>query len=206
MTERHIHRGGLDARQMVKALGGRWTGRGGLCFCPAHPNRRTPALSVSVGKHRKAVFHCHVGCSCSQRTARQIGAENLPKPYIAKAIAESMERRAKAAGVEAARVLQELARIAFADIGQLFDAAGKLKPLNQINPHDRAAIRFLQITTRDLRDGTLERKVALQIWDKLSTLEKLARHLGLFSVHARKDEDATDPMQELLAQLQEHEQ
>ena len=58
-----MHRGGLDARKMVEALGGRWTGRGGLCFCPAHRNSRTPALSVSVGKNGKAVFHCHAGCA-----------------------------------------------------------------------------------------------------------------------------------------------
>lgn len=142
----------------------------------------------------------------SRHTARQIGAENLSKPYIAKAIAELMERRAEATGVEAARVLQELARIAFADIGQLFDAAGKLKPLNQLNPDARAAIRFLQITSRELGDGTPERKVALQIWDKLSALEKLARHLGLFAAHAPKDENSVDPMQKLLAEFQEHHQ
>ncbi|MFH3481144.1 terminase small subunit [Xanthobacter variabilis] len=139
----------------------------------------------------------------SRHTARQIGAENLSKPYIAKAIAESMERRAEATGVEAARVLQELARIAFADIGQLFDATGKLKPLNQLNPDDRAAIRFLQITTRELGDGTLERKVALQIWDKLSALEKLARHLGLFVAHVGKERNSADPLSELLASFKE---
>lgn len=142
----------------------------------------------------------------SRRTARQIGAENLSKPYIAKAIAELMERRAEATGVEAARVLQELARIAFADIGQLFDAAGKLKPLNQLDPNNRAAIRFLQITTRELGDGTLERKVALQIWDKLSALQKLARHLGLFAAHTPKVDNSADPMQKLLAEFQEHHQ
>lgn len=139
----------------------------------------------------------------SRHTARQIGAENLSKPYIAKAISELMERRAEATGVEAARVLQELARIAFADIGQLFDATGKLKPLNQLNPNDRAAIRFLQITTRELGDGTLERKVALQVWDKLAALEKLARHLGLFAAHAGKERNSADPLSELLANFKE---
>lgn len=113
-----------------------------------------------------------------------------------------MELRAEATRVEAARVLQELARIAFADIGQLFDATGKLKPLNQINPDDRAAIRFLQITTRELGDGTLERKVALQIWDKLPALEKLARHVGLPSVHAQKEKEAEDSMTALIQQFQ----
>lgn len=86
--------------------------------------------------------------------------------------------------MEAVRVLQELACIAFADIGQLFDAAGRLKPLSQLDPEHRAAIRSLQFTTREMDNGTLERKVAVQIWDKLVALERLARHVGLFSIHA----------------------
>lgn len=140
----------------------------------------------------------------SQRTARQIGAENLSKPYISQAIADAMEGRAEAAGVEAVRVLQELARIAFADIGQLFDAAGGLKPLNQLDPEHRAAIRSLQITTREMDHGTLKRRVAVQIWDKLAALEKLAQHLGLFSIHARDQEKSANPMQELRSEFQKH--
>lgn len=140
----------------------------------------------------------------SPRTARQIGAENLSKPYISQAITDAMECRAEAAGVEAVRVLQELARIAFADIGQLFDATGRLKPLNQLDPEHRAAIRSLQITTREMDSGTLERKVAVQIWDKLVALEKLARHLGLFSIHAWDQEKTANPMQELLSEFQKH--
>ncbi|MGQ3673906.1 hypothetical protein ACT6QH_00115 [Xanthobacter sp. TB0139] len=71
--------------------------------------------------------------------------------------------------------------------------------MNQLNPNDCAAIRFLQITTRELGDGTLERKVALQVWDKLAALEKLARHLGLFAAHAGTERNSA----ELLANFKE---
>ncbi len=78
------------------------------------------------------------------------------------------------------------------------------KPLNQLDPEHRAAIRSLQITTRETDSGTLERRVAVQIWDKLAALEKLARHLGLFSIHARDQEKSANPMQELLSEFQKH--
>lgn len=52
-----------DARAIVEALGGRWHGRGGLCFCPAHDNRRTPALSVSEADDGRLLLHCHAGCA-----------------------------------------------------------------------------------------------------------------------------------------------
>jgi hypothetical protein len=34
-----------DARKITEALGGKWYGRYGLAFCPAHRNTVTPALS-----------------------------------------------------------------------------------------------------------------------------------------------------------------
>lgn len=52
-----------DARSIVEALGGRWSGRGGLCFCPAHDNSHTPALSVSEADDGRLLLHCHAGCA-----------------------------------------------------------------------------------------------------------------------------------------------
>ncbi|WP_213431657.1 terminase small subunit, partial [Paenibacillus dendritiformis] len=47
----------------------------------------------------------------SAKTARKIGAENLTKPDIQKAIQEAMERREKRTEITQDRVLQELAKI-----------------------------------------------------------------------------------------------
>lgn len=52
-----------DARTITKALRGRWHGRYGLCFCPAHANTRTPSLSVSDGEGDRLLLRCHAGCS-----------------------------------------------------------------------------------------------------------------------------------------------
>lgn len=107
MSERLMNCGGLDARQLVKVLRGRWNGRGGLCFCPAHPNSRAPAMSVSIGKYGKAVLHCHAGCSYADIMAalrdRDIARDD---PYrqchsdpeaVAKAIREAEHWRIKSA-------------------------------------------------------------------------------------------------------------
>jgi hypothetical protein len=51
-----------DARTVCEALGGRWAGRYGLAFCPAHDNTRTPALSLSTGSDGRLLAHCHAGC------------------------------------------------------------------------------------------------------------------------------------------------
>ena len=52
-----------DAKAICEALGGgRWHGRYGTCFCPAHDNRRTPALVVSNATDGRLLAHCHAGC------------------------------------------------------------------------------------------------------------------------------------------------
>jgi hypothetical protein len=52
-----------NARTICGALGGRWYGRYGLTFCPAHLNNKTSALSLSDGSDGKLLVYCHTGCS-----------------------------------------------------------------------------------------------------------------------------------------------
>ena len=52
----------MRAAEIVKALRGRPYRNGGLCFCPAHANTRTPALSVTDGRDGRLLLHCHAGC------------------------------------------------------------------------------------------------------------------------------------------------
>lgn len=51
------------ARTVTLALGGRWYGGYGLAFCPAHPNSRTPALSLADGRDGRLLARCHAGCT-----------------------------------------------------------------------------------------------------------------------------------------------
>ena len=51
-----------DARHICDALGGHWHGRYGLAYCPAHPNTRTPALSIKDGSDGRLLVHCFAGC------------------------------------------------------------------------------------------------------------------------------------------------
>ena len=49
----------MNALAICKALGG----RSGLTFCPAHPNTKTPALSLKDGHDGKLLVHCFAGCA-----------------------------------------------------------------------------------------------------------------------------------------------
>lgn len=53
----------MDAQTLTTALGGKWWGRYGLTFCPAHLNTRTPALALADGTDGRLLAHCKTGCS-----------------------------------------------------------------------------------------------------------------------------------------------
>lgn len=116
----------------------------------------------------------------SPRSARQIAAQLLRKPEIAEAIGQAMAARAERMRVSADRVIQELARVAFADIGRFLEADGvTLKKLDRIAADDRAAVQ--EVATAGKTGAVLR----LRLHDKLRALDGLARHLGLYGKAAR---------------------
>lgn len=137
----------------------------------------------------------------SKRTAKEIGTENLSKPAISAAIAEAMEERSRRTEVTADRVLQELARIGFADARKLFDANGALKSLDQIDDDTRGAL-VIEVTegTDDEGNPTFSRKLKLMC--KLTALERLGKHLGLFRDRLEVSGDRANPMTLLIQSIQ----
>ncbi len=51
----------MNAQEIVKALGGRWSGSAGVARCPAHDDRE-PSLSIRDGVDGEPVFNCFAGC------------------------------------------------------------------------------------------------------------------------------------------------
>lgn len=113
------------------------------------------------------------------------GYELRQKPLVQARIKELTEPALKEIGVSRERVLTELARIAFADIGFAFDDMGQLKPLSEMPEDIRRSIAGLEV--HELFDGQGEQKTAIglakkiRFWDKPKAIETLAKHLGLLT-------------------------
>ena len=111
----------------------------------------------------------------SPDTAKSIGSENLTKPDIQARIAKAMAERSRRTGVNADRVVMELAKIAFVNASDVIDAeTATLKP--DAAREDTAAIQSVKVKTFG-EDG-LEREIKMA--DKLKALELLGKHLGMF--------------------------
>lgn len=128
----------------------------------------------------------------SAKTADKIGAQLLGKTGVAAAMRAAMALRATRVEVEADRVLQEIARVAFFDPRRLFDTDGQPLPIHQLDDDTAAGIAGLETAIERKRGEdagvTVIRKY--KIADKNSALEKLAKHVGLYAMDNKQKVDA----------------
>lgn len=120
----------------------------------------------------------------SENSAKEQGCENLTKPNIQERISELNQARQEATGINQKRVLEELAKVAFGDISNIFDESGALLNIHDIDPEVRGMIASVKsyeekavLGEETITQGT-NREV--KCWDKLKALEMLGRHVGLF--------------------------
>lgn len=100
----------------------------------------------------------------SERSARQIGYENLTKPDIQNYIRERNESNLEKLGITQERVLIELASVAFANVADLFEGDWKLKSPRDVSKLSLAGIKDLTISKTGVK---------VNMHDKLGALLKL---------------------------------
>ncbi|MDN3689664.1 terminase small subunit [Cyclobacterium jeungdonense] len=100
----------------------------------------------------------------SEYTARQIGYENLTKPYIKEYIRSRSSEILDQLHITQERVLAELAKIAFSDVTEIFNEDWSLKSKEEICPSASGAIKSLKKS---------DFSVSVQMHDKIKALQIL---------------------------------
>jgi phage terminase small subunit len=113
----------------------------------------------------------------STQTAYSIGNENLNKPEIRTRIDKAMAERSKRTGVNADRVILELARIAFVNAPDVVDTKNATVK-EDASDDDTAAISSVKVKIVDGDFSSVEREIRFA--DKLKALELLGKHMGMF--------------------------
>lgn len=115
----------------------------------------------------------------SAQTAYSTGNENLSKPEIKEAIGKALAERSKRTGVNADRVVLELAKIAFVnptDVINIDEATIR----SEANREDTAVISSVKVKRIPTENGDIvEREV--KTYDKVKALELLGKHIGMFT-------------------------
>lgn len=111
--------------------------------------------------------------------ARQIATENLAKPYIRARIDTEIAERSRRTGVNADRVVQELAKIAFVKATDIIDP-NTATVRETASEEDKACIASVKFKASSGESSdSVEREI--RMCDKLKALELLGKHLGMFT-------------------------
>ena len=127
----------------------------------------------------------------SKRNADVTGPRLLGNVRIQEEIQRSIGERSQRTEITQDRVLLEYARIAFFDPVKLFGDDGRPLPVSQIDENTRRAIAGLDVCTvgnGDMGAGEIQK---FRIANKLTALEQVGKHLGMFQ--GKQDEDEEPP-------------
>lgn len=140
------------------------------------------------------------GYTARGNAAEVNAAKLLRNTQVAAAIELAMSERSYRTEITQDRVLKELARLAFFDIGMAFRDDGSLKPIHEIDEDTRRALMGLEVVELHDADGmpagTLKK---VKLANKIEALDRIMKHLGMFSpVRIKFD----DPLSVLVKQVQ----
>ena len=121
----------------------------------------------------------------SPKTADQQGHALLKNPKVKNAIDIAIAERSRRTGINADRVLRELAKVAFVNSKDVIDI--KTGGVSQnVNSDDTAVIQSVKVKTTPTENGNIT-EYEVKLYDKLKAAELLCRHLGLLNDKLKLD-------------------
>jgi phage terminase small subunit len=135
----------------------------------------------------------------SKKTASVIGNENLRIPYVGKKIKELIDKRSERTKVDADWVLKRLADEAEADVADLYDDNGKLKPVSQWPLiWRRGLVAGIETETEVDNKGDVTRVSKVKLSDRVKRLELIGKHIGVKAFEERVAVSGLDSLAERL--------
>ena len=134
----------------------------------------------------------------SEHTAQQISAENLLKPVIAKAIVQAKAERSIRTKIDADWVLARLAQEMEADVADLYEESGALKPVHKWPLIWRQGLvsgmdveqKYAVEDGKQVPDGVVT-KIKLPADRSIKRLELIGKHVAVQAFKDRLDLNAT---------------
>ncbi len=119
----------------------------------------------------------------SKRTAKEQATRLLTNVHVRQFIKELRKTLSEKTDITAERVLRELEKIGFNNLQDYIEKGNTVKDLKSIKREYAASVESIKITERTIgtgKDKIKEVTTAFKLHDKVSALEKLGRHLGIF--------------------------
>lgn len=135
----------------------------------------------------------------SAKSAKQIGTENLSKPAVAAAIEKRTKDRVERIELSQDLVVQELAKIAFANISDVASWDGAQVAVKDSESLSKTALSAVSSVAAG------QYGVTLRMHDKRAALVDLGKHLGMFKEKVELEvRDGADVVKTLFDRLDEY--
>lgn len=117
----------------------------------------------------------------SPKSAEVNSSRLLRNAKVAAAVAEGKAKQLSKADLSAVRVLEEIRRVGMSDIRKLFDSTSNLKQITELSDEEAATIASVEVVRENVKsgDGHVDTVHKVKLWDKIRSLEMLAKHFGL---------------------------
>ena len=122
-----------------------------------------------------------IRCGYSPKTAASQASRLLTDVNILAAVKAGKAKQLASADISAAKVLEELRRLAMVDLRSFFDEHGNFKAIKDLTPDQGAALASFEVVKKNAEagDGQIDIIHKFKVWDKPRALEMLAKHFGL---------------------------
>ncbi len=130
--------------------------------------------------------------------ARGTAHRLMQRPEVVARIAELKSEQFRRLHMTVEEILAQLARIARADVRDVFDESGALLPVRSIDPDTAAALTSVEVVTTRAPSGEstdVEYTAKIRLADKIQALRTLAQHAKLIG----NDGDGADRLAHALA-------
>lgn len=140
------------------------------------------------------------GYKADRINSQKIASKLLKKPLVQEYINKLMEERSKRTAITADMVLQEIAKVAFINLADFVDDEGQMLPPGRIKREHMAAVQEFSVKEFGSEEmPMIERKYKLN--DKMNALEKLGKHLKLFTDKVETEITTKGSLADLLAKV-----
>jgi phage terminase small subunit len=147
----------------------------------------TPRQQTFVGEYLISLnaTEAAIKAGYSRRSAHVTASRLMKACHVRDAIARGRAEAAIRAAITADIVIEQLCKIAFADVRQFFRPDGSLKAVSELDEDTAAAIASFEIGESRKSAKPATRVTRIKLVDQLAALHRLGQHLGMFDDRER---------------------
>lgn len=170
---------------------------------PAVPAKPVKAgTSIQAAADRRAIFieayianggnvtQAAIAAGYSEKTAASQGSRLLKDAKISEELRGRQKELGQKYQLDTESVLQQLARLVYADPRRVFGADGCLLPVSEWPDDVAAMVASVEVDALFEGQGKDRKQVGVtqkvKFWDKNSAIEKAMKHLGAFEKHNKQ--------------------